>query len=118
MNGSPPAETRIRECDCPPWIGRCVHFGAEERLVLNEVDGYLRTHRADCMEAALFEIAVPRGIYSVHLTPGPSVSGCDCKVASLTPPEVRSAFYFGPDYDDALRAFHDAEQRLLAGDAP
>ena len=101
-----------RECDCPPQVTRCVHFGdkilaftsPEERV---HVAG-LAEHQKRCNPVPYFKFNV--GTTSRY---APCPGGCGAIFA--TRPGV--SHYEGDDEADALAAFYRAEEELLRGAA-
>ena len=98
-----------RECDCPPQVIRCAHIG-DRRVAL-----------AAGSALPPFVHAQHPGIspFGVATRIGPPVGECDCGCGwagwyneGIGPlPYI----YLGSDHNAALAAFHEAEQRLLAG---
>lgn len=92
----PPSDGR--ECQCPPWVVRCVHF-AETLLVL--ADGKTNLHPESCHKfAARNEPAV--GLIEEWV----ACTGCGIPLGSGTP-------FFFPDLASAEAEFHKREQELL-----
>lgn len=92
-----------RECDCPEWVLRCVHFGEETRTLWQWLSKPL-----------------PNNYWAVGSHVGPVVTGrCDCGECSsfiYDNVDARSYLYSGTSEADALAAFYAAELELLARD--
>ena len=115
MTSSPPAETRVRECDCPLWVERCAHASDGRRLVLASHDKLAAQHDVACGTQPLLRLFSRYVVDIGHLTNGDYCCGI---TASIKPLGIFSASYDGDDYDAAIAAFRRAEEELLAGDAP
>lgn len=118
LEGLAKAERVLRECDCPEYITRCAHWDGLAIWLVNVADSkaeYLRRI------GALFPVACPgcgwsgwNGSEERHkwwiYGPGvPSTPECYCKVELDWTGELVGL----DDYDAALAAFHEAEQKLL-----
>src|SRR3990167_7054217 len=126
MTGSPPAETRVRAerdgCDCPKWVVRCAHLADGRRLWFfdsaaitgwwsERTDGECPLICPDCGAA----IHISEGRFGFF---GPGVfeePTCLCRVPLTMSLPSRSVFLAR---DQALTAFYDLYERLIAGDAP
>ena len=110
MNGPPPAETRVRECDCPPFVERCVH--------VDELRAWFVTPER------LSEEAVRRGrrhksITEYHVSFGHYDGFYETPVSNgMSPPlgvPLRDSYINTKDEARALAFFYEAEAALLAG---
>ena len=80
-----------RECDCPEWVERCVHVGTACYQTGAYYGGQF-----------LSLVKIRNRRHTFH-------------VAWDYEPNLCRGIYYGSNYALALAAFHEAEQRLLAG---
>lgn len=109
--------TRLRECDCPPWVLRCVHFG-EDVLVLASRDGHhidaaSRKHQERCDPREWFPFAVS----AVSGGWEPCGGGCGYLYPRERAKGIKHLKQRYATEADALTAFYAAEEQLLRGEA-
>ena len=103
-------------CDCPPWIIRCAHF-----------DGYMAQLNDISLVTARHLGQTPTRYAVVVMTERPS-HPCPCcgtplygfgpqKPNSWTNREPKNLRLASDDYNEALAAFHKAEEALLRAHA-
>ena len=97
--GDAPARAERDGCGCPQWVERCVHFG-NDGVVLAGLhntrhDKHSRGNRYAVYSMAMWEPCHWCGDLCTYSLP----------------------FYVGDDHDAALATFHEAEKRLLRGEA-
>lgn len=103
-----------RECDCPPWIKRCVHReGAEEILVLAHGDTLYELHPPQRQDWRVGGYS--HAVYFVSAQVALACNcGCKTRYAAGLGTMPRSRHH---SEADALAAFYAAEEALLRGDA-
>lgn len=97
---APETEERVRECTlCPPWVLRCAHWESSGVVMV----GLHGTKHDDHANRVLI----------VH----PMSSWVACRYCGdLHCREGAPTYFYGDDYDAALAAFYEAEERLLRGE--
>ena len=95
-----PGDTSPKECDCPPWVLRCVHFDGDG-IVLTSAHGTDHDNHSTTSS---------RGVkHSVYLMS----QWVNCIFCGDLCAPFGVPVYSGPDYAAALAAFHEAETALL-----
>lgn len=99
-------ERILRECDCPPGIERCIHFGDDVLWFIS--DEVLKWHHC-CGSTA----TVPYAVWFRS-----QLEACEVDGTPFTHPNRVEWLHNWADHsfetrDAALAAFHEAERRLL-----
>lgn len=99
-----------RECDCPPWVVRCVHDEGAVCMAIVSLKEHLSKEQCPIEGACLLgqEYQLLRGIEAFE--------PCSRCGQVLKGTGIATALEGFDDYESALAAFHKAEQELLRAD--
>jgi len=98
--GEEPARAKRDGCGCPEWVERCIHFDDKVLRLLADP----QAARCGCAIATCRYVVCTGNFRPCHVD------------GSLTHVLAFERLYLGDDYDEALAAFHEAEERLLRGE--
>jgi hypothetical protein len=104
-----PTVDRIhRECDCPPWVLKCVHWEGR-RVLLGDIELTCISHQIRA--SARYAVDAHEQRRWFHASCGCMTAETPIGLDSWHPTSITT-----DDLDAALAAFHEAEEALLRGD--